>query len=433
MTKKYSKDLLTFIEQSSSVFHNIKEIKKRLFKHGYQELEEKDSWTLEKGSSYFTTRNNSSIIAFHIGKEMKESHFQITAAHSDSPTFKLKAKPVLTSKKDYLVANIESYGGMIDYSWFDRPLSLSGRVFVDKKDRVDEILLSIEKDLFLIPSVAIHMGLENKGEWNIQKDLLPLISCGKVEENDFLDYIAKEVGSSKEDLLSFDLYLVNRQKGSIWGLEEEFISSPKLDDLQCVYSSLQALLESKDEKHINVFAVFDNEEVGSLTKQAAMSTFLRDSLQRIHTSFASCSLQETLAKSFMVSCDNAHAIHPNHPELSDPMNFPQMNKGIVIKENSQQKYMTDAFSRAVFTKLCKDAHVPYQTYANRSDKKGGSTLGNLATVHTSIQGIDIGLSQLAMHSSYETAGSLDTDYMICALKEFFNRNILLFSHAFTIE
>ena len=237
--------------------------------------------------------------------------------------------------------------------------------------------------------------------------------------------IASELGVAKEDILGKDLFLVNRQPGTIWGYGDEFISSPKLDDLQCAFVSLEAFLQAENEKTVNVYCCFDNEEVGSNTKQGAMSTFLQDVLHRIHAGLGK-SLEDyyrAVAASFLVSCDNAHAVHPNHPEKTDAVNCAWMNKGIVIKESANQKYTTDAFSRAVFTALCQQADVPVQNFANRSDSAGGSTLGNLSNTQVSVHAVDIGLPQLAMHSCYETAGVKDIDYAIRGLKKFYETNI----------
>lgn len=382
---------------------------------------------MEKGGKYYTTRNNSSILAFQVGKILDDYHFQITAAHSDSPTYKIKAVPELEGPMEFLKLNVEGYGGMIDSTWFDRPLSIAGRVLIRENGKLVNKLFNIDKDILMITNVAIHLNREvNSGyAYNKQVDLLPLFSAGELKKGDFDKMIADELKVKVEDIVSKDLFLVNRQRQCIWGYKDEFVSTPKLDDLQCAFASLKGFLEGENPHAINVCAIFDNEEVGSNTKQGAMSTFMKDALLRINSAlgFDVDDYHQAVAKSFLVSCDNAHALHPNHPELYDQTNQTYLNKGIVIKEAANQKYTTDAFSRAVFMEICKRVDVPVQFFANRSDKVGGSTLGNLSNIQVSLHALDIGVAQLAMHSSYETCGIKDTGYTIKALKEFFSTNI----------
>lgn len=424
-----SKELLSFIDDSKSMFHAIDTIKKYLERENFIFLPENSKWEIKKGGKYFTTRNNSSVIAFKVGEILDDYHFQITASHSDSPTYKVKAVPELEGPGEHLRLNTEGYGGMIDSSWFDRPLSLAGRVLVREDGKIVNKLFSIDKDILMIPNVAIHLNREvNSGyAYNKQIDLMPLFSAGELKKGDYDEMIAKEIGVKVEDVIAKDLFLVNRQRQTIWGYKDEFVSTPKLDDLQCAFSSLKAFLEAENKHTINVCVVFDNEEVGSNTKQGAMSTFMKDVLLRLNSAlgFDLDSYHCAVAKSFLVSCDNAHALHPNHPELYDQTNRTYMNKGIVIKESANQKYTTDAFSRAVFIEICKKAEVPVQFFANRSDKVGGSTLGNLSNIQVSLHALDIGIAQLAMHSSYETCGVKDTAYMINALKEFYSTNIVI--------
>lgn len=427
MYKELAHELLTFIQKSPSCFHAVNEMKTLLIDGGYEELRECEEWNLKKGGRYFTTRNGSSIIAFQIGNELDDYHFQVTSSHSDSPTFKVKEVAELKGKGGYVQLNTEGYGGMLCATWMDRPLSLAGRVLVKEGNSFTSKLLSFDKDLLLIPNVAIHMNREvNSGmKYNNQVDMLPLFSAGECEENAYMQLIADELGVAKEQIFGTDLYLYNRMAPSIWGAREEFISSPKLDDLQCAFTSLKALLAGKNDHAVNVFACFDNEEVGSGTKQGACSTFLYDVLQRINDNlgFTKEDYYRAVAKSFMVSCDNAHAVHPNHPEKTDATNCTYMNKGIVIKYSANQKYTTDAISSAVFSGICEQAGVPVQHFANRSDAAGGSTLGNLSSQKVSMHTVDIGLAQLAMHSSYETAGIKDSVYMVKGLTEFYNSNL----------
>lgn len=438
MYTNISKELLTFIQKSPSCFHAIDEIKKMLVEAGYTQLRECETWSLTKGGKYFTIRNNSSVIAFHIGDNLDDYHFQVTSSHSDSPTFKVKEVAEVKGKGGYMQLNTEGYGGMLCSSWLDRPLSLAGRILVKDNATLTSKLVSFDKDLLLIPNVAIHMNRDaNNGiKYNNQVDMLPLFSAGACVSDDYYKMIADEVGTTPEQIYGMDMYLYNRNAPSIWGLKDEFISSPKLDDLQCAFLSLKALMAASNPHAVNVYACFDNEEVGSGTKQGASSTFLYDVLQRINDNlgFDAEAYYRAVAKSFMVSCDNAHAQHPNHPEKTDDANCTFMNGGIVIKYSANQKYTTDAISSAVFRDICKQADVPVQSFANRSDALGGSTLGNLSSQKVSMHTVDIGLAQLAMHSSYETAGSKDSAYLVKALETFYNKNVkIIDSESIAIE
>ena len=427
MYQETSREVLNFIEHSPSCFHAVEQLSQMLDQAGYQRLKECDSWTLEQGGKYYVTRNGSSIIAFHVGQQLDNYHFQITASHSDSPSYKVKEKAELKGKGGYLQLNTEGYGGMICSSWLDRPLSLAGRVLVRQGNVVETRLLNIDRDLLLIPNVAIHMNRDvNSGmKYNQQVDMLPLFSAGECGENSYYELIAQELGVKPEDVVGCDLYLYPRVAPSLWGAKEEFISSPRLDDLQCAYTSMKAMVDSHNPHGVNVCCCFDNEEVGSGTKQGALSTFLRDVLQRVHAALGHAPEDyfRAVAKSFMVSCDNAHAVHPNHPEKTDGENCVYMNQGIVVKFSANQKYTTDGISAAIFMQLCKDAQVPVQTFANRSDMAGGSTLGNLSTQQVSLHTVDVGLPQLAMHSTYETAGVKDSAYMVQALTAFYNTDL----------
>lgn len=426
---KNSEKIIELIKKSPSPFHAVKTIEEKLTEAGYTYLRERENWNIKNGGKFYTKRNDSSIIAFDIPKKIKDFHFSLIASHVDSPTFKIKEVAELNGVGEYIKLNVEPYGGMIDYTWLDKPLSVSGRVFIKEDKKIVSKLLYIDKDILLIPSLAIHMNREvNKGfSFNKQVDLCPLFSTGALKKGDFNKMIAKELNVKAESIVSKDLYLVNRQEGKVWGYKNEFISSPKLDDLEASYTSLLGFLSSKESGNIKVFVAFDNEEVGSNTMQGAESTFLKDTLKRIALAL---SLNEedfysAISKSFMISFDNAHAVHPNHPEKTDEENRCFMNRGIVIKENAQQKYTTDAFSRSILIEILDKAKVPYQVFANRSDSLGGSTLGNISNVQVSMHSIDIGLAELAMHSSYETAGAYDIDYAIDLAKEFYSSFILI--------
>ena len=417
------KDLMDFLDSSVTMFHAINECEKVLQRSGFTYLPENEKWNINKGK-YYTKRNSSSLIAFDIAEG--DYHFQISAAHSDSPTFKLKDRPVIEAN-GYLKLNVEGYGGMINATWLDKPLTLAGRVMVNTDKGIETKLLHIDRDLLIIPNVPIHFNREiNKGfAFNNQVDMLPILSAGNLKEDNFDNILAKELGIEAEAILAKDLYLVNRQKAAIIGFDNELISSGRLDDLECVYTSLRGFVEAENKNHINVFAVFDNEEVGSVTKQGAMSTFLASTLDRVNTALGKSKEEyyRAIAKSILISCDNAHAVHPNHPELFDVKNRPVLNQGIAIKESANQKYTTDAFSRAILKKILEKKNIPYQTFANRSDIAGGSTLGNLSNTVVSMNAVDIGLPQLAMHSAYETAGAKDVGYAFETLKAFFEANI----------
>lgn len=417
------KNLMDFLDSSVTMFHAINECEKVLQRSGFTYLPENEKWNINKGK-YYTKRNSSSLIAFDIAEG--DYRFQISAAHSDSPTFKLKDRPVIEAN-GYLKLNVEGYGGMINATWLDKPLTLAGRVIVNTDKGIETRLLHIDRDLLIIPNVPIHFNREiNKGfAFNNQVDMLPIFSAGNLKEADFDNILAKELGIEAEAILAKDLYLVNRQKAAIIGFDNELISSGRLDDLECVYTSLRGFVEAENKNHINVFAVFDNEEVGSVTKQGAMSTFLASTLDRVNTALGKSKEEyyRAIAKSILISCDNAHAVHPNHPELFDVKNRPVLNQGIAIKESANQKYTTDAFSRAILKKILEKKNIPYQTFANRSDIAGGSTLGNLSNTVVSMNAVDIGLPQLAMHSAYETAGAKDVGYAFETLKAFFEANI----------
>lgn len=426
MYKEISKELVSFIQKSPTAFHAIDQMKTILKEHGYQELLEGQKWQIQPGQRYFVTRNHSSLIALNLGNDLTHYSFNVAASHSDSPTFKLKENAELEVKGKYTQLNTEGYGGMICSTWFDRPLSIAGRVLVKDGENYITHLLKIDRDLVLIPNVAIHMNRSvNDGyAYNKQVDLLPLFGM-QTKPGDLKKLIAAELGIDVADICGEDLYLYNRMAPSIWGAHEEFISSPQLDDLQCAYTSLQGFLKGSNDQSINVFACFDNEEVGSGTKQGAGSTFLYDVLHRINHALGKDEedYYRALASSFMLSADNAHAVHPNHPEKTDVNNCVYMNEGVVVKAHAGQKYTSDGVSVAIFKGFCEKVGVPVQFFANRSDVVGGSTLGNIAMAQVSMNSVDIGLPQLAMHSSYETAGIKDTYYMIQVMEEFFNSHV----------
>ena len=428
-----SEELLAFIKQSPSMFHTTQTIKEYLLESGFTYLSEGSSWDVQPGGSYFTARNNSSIVAWKVGEKYRDVqtapadapyHFQLAVAHGDSPTYKVKAQPELTGDGNSLRLNTEAYGGMLDHTWFDRPLGIAGRVLVKVGNKVESRLVNIEDDVVMIPSLAIHLEHKNglSPEFNRAKDLMPLFSAGELNPGAFNALVADAAGVSQEDIFSRDLFLVDHTGGRIWGAKKEFVSAGHLDDLQCAFVALKAFLASSNEQDISVYTCFDNEEVGSNTKQGAKSTFLKDTLQRVNATlgFTQEDYYRALSASLLVSCDNAHAVHPNYPEKHDVANKPYLNGGMVIKEAARQSYCTDAFSRAIVEAIWKQQNVPYQVFANRSDMPGGSTLGNLSNIQASMHAVDVGLPQLAMHSVYETAGTKDTLLGYQALKAFYD-------------
>ena len=414
-----NRDLLHFISKSPSVFHVVRHIKAALLYAGFTEIREEDSWQIKRGGKYVVTRNGSALIAFSIPEDGGNA-FKITAAHCDSPTFKIKENPEMRNGK-YTRINVEGYGGMIMSTWLDRPLSAAGRLFVKDNGQIISKLVSLDRPTLLIPSVAIHMDRTvNSGHaWNIQNDLLPLYSTDG--SADFMETLAQAAKVKAADILGHDIFLYSCAPGILWGPQHEFISSPRLDDLQCAFATFRGFTNGKKEKDISVYALFDNEEVGSGTAQGAGSTFLTNTISRLALSLGRSydEIQAMLAKSFMISADNGHAVHPNHGEYADPVNAPVLNGGIIIKFNASQKYSTDGYSAAVFRDLCLKADVLVQTYTNRSDIPGGSTLGNISNTKVAVPTVDIGLPQLAMHSSYETAGAKDTEYLVKAVSYFF--------------
>lgn len=434
--KDYIDSLFQFIDNSPTCYQAVHQTGEHLTRAGYREISEKEPWRIKAGGKYYVKRSDSSLIAFFIpsqkaakpaeGKAAEYKGFHIVAAHSDSPCFKLKEKPELVVDNHYWKWNVENYGGMILSTWLDRPLSIAGRIVVRNGGEILTNLVNIKRDVAVIPNVAIHMNRDmNKGiEYNPQNDMQPLIGSA-LQKDGYLKLLAKEAGVKEEDILGQDIFLYNRDTCKRVGVEGEWICGPRLDDLECVYAALEALIDCDGQNgdYINIMAVFDNEEVGSGTKQGADSTFLRDVLARIrwNLQIEEEAYQCMLANSFLISADNAHALHPNHPEKADPENKPYLNEGVVIKYHGSQRYATDAYSSAVMKEICHKAQVPYQIYANRSDMAGGSTLGNILMAQVSMNTVDIGLPQLAMHSAYETAGAKDVEYLIRALKTFYGR------------
>ncbi len=423
--EKITRELADFIAASPSCYHVIKNVKEMLLDAGFTSLREDRSWKLEPGNGYFVVRADSSIIAFKI-PEGECKNFQMIASHSDAPTFKIKENEEMIRAGHYVELNVEKYGGPIMSPWFDRPLSIAGRALVEEDGVIKTRLVNFDRDLVMLPNLAIHMNRQvNEGvPLRVQSDMLPIFGSEKAEGM-FQWMLASQLGVAEEQILATDLFLYNRSKASIWGANREFFSSPKLDDLQCAFSSVKAFLQGGNPNSITLCCIFDNEEVGSGTKQGADSSFLSDVLDRITGSlgFDKEQYYTMIAGGFMLSADNGHAVHPNYMGKADPTNHAFMNGGVVLKYNANQKYTTDAVSAAVFRKICAGAKVPTQVYVNHSDVAGGSTLGNISNAHISLNTVDIGAPQLAMHSPYETTGVKDTWYLMRAMEEFYNTNI----------
>lgn len=415
------RDLLTFIQESPSAFHVISNIENELSVAGFCYLPEGSKWDIQYGKSYYTKRNDASLIAWRM-PEKDAAGYHIAAAHSDSPAFLVKENPEVT-EGHYVRLNTEKYGGMILSTWLDRPLSVAGRVSISGENGLESKLVHIDRDLLVIPSLAIHMDRKlNAGyEYNAQKDMLPVFA----EKNGkaFRELVAEYAGVQPDDILGQELYLYVRDEGHIIGRDEEWILSPRLDDLQCVYGILQGLKSKSPDKYISMAAIFHNEEVGSTTRQGADSTFLSDVLTWIGEALGEeeGERRRKIAGSFLISADNAHGVHPNHKEKADPTNQPVLNGGVVIKFHGNQKYTSDAMTAGYLRLLCKESGISCQTYHNRSDILGGSTLGNISASHVSVPSVDIGLAQLAMHSAVETAGSRDLEDFIRLLSVYYGK------------
>lgn len=411
--------LLDFIEASPTCYHAVDNARRRLEAAGFTALKETVDYELTAGGKYYVVRNDSSMIAFELPKGTPKG-FRIVASHSDAPCFKLKEKPDVCVENTYVKWNVEKYGGMILSTWLDRPLSVAGRVVVKEDSGLVTKLVNFEENLCIIPNVAIHFNREmNKGvEYNPQVDMQPLWSCDK--EDTIAKLIAEKLQIREEQILGCDLFVYNNQKPCYIGWENAFIGAPRIDDLGCVYTSLEGFLESENTRHIKMLCIFDHEEVGSRTRQGADSDFLAVTVNRMVEALGiEKELPKMIAASLLMSADNGHALHPNHPEKSDSQNHPMLNGGVVIKYHGNQQYTTDAYTGALVKDICNTNQIPYQTYHNRSDIMGGSTLGNISISHVSIPSADIGLAQLAMHSAFETAGTKDVEYMIAYLQKFY--------------
>lgn len=420
MKKQFAENLIDYIYNSPTAFNAVKTSKDLLIKNGFKELKMNEKWQLNVGGKYFITKNASSLTAFVVNSDNMQEGFRIIGSHSDSPTFRIKPDAEMTVENTYLKLNTEGYGGSILSTWFDRPLSIAGRVVLKSEDILcpREEIININRPICIIPNLAIHMNRTvNDGyKFNKQKDTLPLVGLlnETLEKDEFLlKEISKSLNINKEDILDFDLYLYEYEKGSIIGPNEEFISSSRLDNLSMAHASLHGLIDSKGKKGINVVAIFDNEEVGSSTKQGADSNMLLNILERICISLKKDreDFISAIYSSFMISADLAHALHPNIVEKHDPTNRPVMGGGPVIKISANQAYTSDAFSVGVYKSICEKCGVKYQQFVNRSDERGGSTIGPISSTHLDINSVDIGSPILSMHSIREL-GSVEDHYNI---------------------
>ncbi len=411
------KDFQNFLDSSVSAYHATGNLVQMLEEAGYTRLYEHESWELIRGGKYYTVRGGTTVLAFRVPTGTPKG-FMMSACHTDRPTFKVRGNGEL--KGVYTRLATERYGGMLMAPWMDRPLSVAGRVLVETEQGVEVRFVNVDRDLMLIPNVAIHMNRSaNDGyKWNPAVDTVPLLGSKEAADK-FWPMLEKEAGGK---ILGYDLYLYIRQKSTVWGLENEYISSAALDDLECAWCCTQGFLNAQSSDAVPVLCAFDNEEVGSNSPQGAASTLLEFTLERICAAL-DLDIHLMLAQSFMVSADNAHALHPNHPELADPCNAPLMGGGVVLKFNASQRYTTDGVSAAVFAKICAKVDVPVQTYCNRADIPGGSTLGHISLTHVSVPTADIGLAQLAMHSCYETAAVADVEYLEKAMTAYYSATL----------
>ena len=422
MENNHNFSLLKRIAASPTAFHAVDTVRRQLEENGFSPLNSTERWQLVPGGKYYLTANGSTLIAFRLSAGTPTG-FMVSASHSDAPCFKLKPGCERAAAGHYLQLNTERYGGTLNNTWFDRPLGIAGRVLVEEDGRIVSHLVAPQQDVAIIPSVAPHLNSEaNTGfKANLNVDTYPLTALSG-SEGALMELIAAEAGVAKDAILGHDLYLVCRDRGTVLGVKGQFIASPRIDDLGCAFGCLDGFLSAAESDAVAVYCLFDNEEVGSATKQGGASTLLQTVLQRVADS-CGCSAAQLLERSFLVSADNAHAIHPNHPEFSDPHNAPVLGGGVVIKFNANQRYTTDGVSAALFTQLCREAGVSVQRYANRSDLPGGSTLGSIATTQTPMRAVDIGLAQLAMHSCYETMSSTDYLQLVQAMTAFYSKSL----------
>ena len=426
-----NKLLLDLFNNSYNEYFAISNIKKLLDENGFICLLENEKYEISLGKSYYILRDGSSIIAFKVPEKLDELYFKIVASHSDSPVLKIKENPTVI-ENGYNKLKVEKYGGMIVSSWLDKPLGIAGRVCYKNGNAITTRLVNFPTNL-IIPNVAIHQNrdINNGFIYNPQIDLLPILGLGN---NDLFKELLDSTKNNGEEILSYDLSLYNKEKAVLGGINNEFIYSPKEDNLVSAYISILSLISSISYDGISLGVVFNNEEVGSSSLNGADSDFLATNLKRISKSlgFSNDELSRALVKSYLVSLDNAHAIHPNHPEMSDNKNNCLINEGVVIKHNSNMLYTSEAISTAIIKLIANKENISLQTFFNRADARGGSTLGNISLTHVSIRSVDLGIPQLAMHSNYEVMGSKDTINAYKLLKALFNSKIKIEGENVTI-
>ena len=416
-----------YLNHSHSAYHAQANLVEILKEQGYTQLEEAAQWSLIPGGKYYVCRGGATVIAFRIPVSAPQG-FLISAAHTDRPSFKLKENGEKVGA--YTGLAVERYGGALMAPWLDRPLSIAGRVLVETEQGAKAKLIDIQRDLMLIPNVAIHMNRQaNDGyKWNPVMDLNPLLG-GKNAQGKLNKLLEQEAGGK---ILGHDLYLYVREEAKVWGMEEEYLSAQGLDDLQSVWGCFQGFLNAPESRDIGVFCALNSEEIGSRTQNGADSSVMEDTLVRIAEGLG-LDIRRLLSQSFLISADNAHAIHPNHPELADPANAPVMGEGVVLKFNSNQRYCTDGLCAALFRKVCQKAGAKVQTYYNRPDIPGGSTLGCVSIAHVSVPTADIGLPQLAMHSCYETASVADTISLMEIMRSYYGSTLVMDENGFALR
>lgn len=429
MKKNFANEFIAFAEKSKSVYHSVMELEKTLKEKDFLELDLAKKWNVKLGGKYYFTRNSSTLIAFTLPEKMDALSFRLSCNHTDTPGFKVKPMPEVTSEGTYLRFNTEVYGGPILNTWLDRPLSLAGRVLTKSESifQPKTHIVDIDRNLLVIPNIAIHQNREvNEGaKLTRQNDMLPVVTLlndNFNKENFLLNLVASECNIPKDDILDMELYLYDRNPGTVFGAENDMILSSKIDNLASTFAGLHGLLEAETQKGINVLACFDNEEIGSRTKQGADSNLLLNALRRITISLGMDEEEffQGIYRSFMISVDGAHAVHPAKGGKTDITNRPKLNKGFVIKYEANQAYSTDGFSSAVIKDLCNRENIKYQEFVNHSDEKGGSTLGPLSATHLEVNSIDLGIPLLGMHSVKETAGTEDIRSLGKLLKKFYS-------------
>ncbi len=425
--------LMSFLDEAHSNFHAVNNMAEIMDEAGFKKLNMNEVWKLDDKSKYYVLVNNSSVFAFDLNGYKKTFPYKIVASHTDAPTFKVKPNAVKI-ENNYIIVNAEAYGGLIDYTWLDRPLKLSGRVIVKEGSKLTTKLFNSNGAVGIIPSLAIHMNraVNNETKFNRHTQMRPLL--GQAEDFDFKAYLASSLDVKVDDVYDYDLVFKPIEKAAYVGVNQEFFASNHIDNLQSAYVSFESFMNSVNNEAVNVYASFDNEEVGSMTKQGAQATILKDILNRISFAMEQSSEEHliSIANSFIVSADNAHANHPNYSSANDENHRVELNGGVVVKYSANQKYTTDALSAALLMELSKVSGAEIQTFVNRADAPGGSTLGAISGTQISIMSVDIGLPQLAMHSSMELGGSKDAEHMFNLLKAFYNSNIKVNSDSIEI-